>query len=42
MDVLALGFDDLERLRLLAPAVLMDQARQTAQGVRATLTWSGT
>jgi len=29
-------------LRLLAPAVLMDQARQTAQGVRATLTWSGT
>ena len=32
MDVLALGFDDLERLRLLAPAVLMDQARQTAQG----------
>ena len=39
MDVVAQGFDDLERLRKRAPAVVMDQARQAEQGVRATLIW---
>ncbi|MBF8721128.1 type II secretion system protein GspL [Pseudomonas guariconensis] len=39
MEVLAQGFEDLERLRQRVPAVLIDQARQDEQGVRATLTW---
>ncbi|MFK3817533.1 type II secretion system protein GspL [Pseudomonas sp. NPDC089407] len=39
LEVLAQGFGDLERLRRRAPAVLMDQARQAKQGVRATLTF---
>ncbi|MBK4993872.1 hypothetical protein IAE39_002046 [Pseudomonas sp. S37] len=39
LEVVAQGFEDLERLRQRAPAVLMDQARQAEQGVRATLTW---
>ncbi|MFK0267001.1 type II secretion system protein GspL [Pseudomonas asiatica] len=39
MEVVAQGFDDLERLRQRAPAVLMDQARQVEQVVRATLTF---
>lgn len=39
VEVLAQGFDDLERLRQRVPAVSMDQARQDEQGVRATLTW---
>ncbi|MCY1427561.1 type II secretion system protein L [compost metagenome] len=42
LEVLAQGFDDLERLRQRAPAVLMDQARQAEQGVRATLTFRET
>ncbi|PYB74688.1 hypothetical protein DMX11_14500 [Pseudomonas sp. LB-090624] len=41
MEVVAQGFADLERLRQRTPAVLMDQARQAGQGVRATLTWQG-
>ncbi|MFJ4065510.1 type II secretion system protein GspL [Pseudomonas sp. NPDC089996] len=42
MEVIAQGFDDLERLRQRVPGVLMDQARQADQGVRATLTWRET
>ena len=42
LEVVAQGFDDLERLRQRAPDVLMNQAAQAEQDVRATLTFRGT
>ncbi|MCE5975621.1 type II secretion system protein GspL [Pseudomonas sp. JR33AA] len=39
IDVVAQGFDDLERLRQRAPGVRMGHARQVGEGVRATLSW---
>ena len=39
VDVVAQGFDDLERLGVRVPAMRMEQGRQADQGVRATLSW---
>lgn len=39
IDVVAQGFDDLERLRQRAPGVRMGHARQVGEGVRATISW---
>lgn len=39
VDVIAQGFDDLERLGERVAGMRMEQGRQTAQGVRATLAW---
>nr|WP_240349716.1 type II secretion system protein GspL [Pseudomonas putida] len=39
VDVVAQGFDDLERLGARVPGMRMEQGRQADQGVRATLSW---
>ena len=39
VDVVAHGFDDLERLGARVPGMRMEQGRQADRGVRATLSW---
>ncbi|MEN5302063.1 type II secretion system protein GspL [Pseudomonas sp. TWI628] len=39
VEVVAQGFDDLERLGTRVPGMRMEQGRQADQGVRATLSW---